>query len=211
MAREGSQVEGTLQLSVLPGLSRRGARRGQIEPKHVRSELRGRGLRPPMIGWAGRGGPPSGVWPALSPGPLPPPAPRLAAVSDEPIDPGVIELAGRVFDLARGGRTEDLAGYLDAGVPVNLTTSKGDTLLVLAPYHDHADTVGLLLARGADHSRANDRGQTALAAAVFRQSTETVTRLLDAGADPDAGGPSARATAAFFQLSGMTELLHGRR
>ena len=132
-------------------------------------------------------------------------------MSDEPIDPGVIELAGRVFDLARGGRTEDLAGYLDAGVPVNLTTSKGDTLLVLAAYHDHADTVGLLLARGADHSRANDRGQTALAAAVFRQSTETVTRLLDAGADPDAGGPSARATAAFFQLSGMTELLHGRR
>jgi hypothetical protein len=132
-------------------------------------------------------------------------------VSHEPIDPEVIELAGRVFDLARGGATEDLAGYLDAGVPVDLTNDQGDTLLVLAAYHDHADTVALLLARGADHSRANDRGQTALAAAVFRQSTETVTRLLEAGADPDAGGPSGRATAAFFQLSGMTELLDGRR
>ena len=131
-------------------------------------------------------------------------------MSDEPIDPGVVELAGRVFDLARAGRTDDLAGYLDAGVPVNLTNSKGDTLLILAAYHAHPDTVALLLARGADSARANDRGQTALAAAVFRQSAETVGRLLDAGADPDAGAPSARATAAFFQLPEMTALLGAR-
>jgi hypothetical protein len=103
-------------------------------------------------------------------------------VSGEPIDPGVIELAGRVFDLARGGCTEELVAYVDAGVPVNLT---------------------------ADHSRVNDRGQTALAAAVFRQSTEAVERLLAAGADPGAGEPSARATAAFFDLPAMTELLAG--
>jgi uncharacterized protein len=131
-------------------------------------------------------------------------------VDNEPIDPGVIELAGRVFDLARGGHTEELTAYVDAGVPVNLTNDKGDTLLILAAYHGHAETVAALLARGADHSRANDRGQTALAAAVFRQSTATVTALLDAGADPDAGGPSARATAAFFELPAMTELLEAR-
>lgn len=131
-------------------------------------------------------------------------------MTGEPIDPGVVELAGRVFDLARGGRTEDLAAYLDAGVPANLTNDKGDTLLILAAYHGHPETVGVLLDRGADHSRANDRGQTALAAAVFRQSTETVARLLAAGADPDAGGPSARATATFFDLPAMVELLDGR-
>ena len=131
-------------------------------------------------------------------------------MTGEPIDPGVIELAGRVFDLARGGHTEELAGYVDAGVPANLTNDKGDTLLILAAYHGHAATVGALLDRGADHSRANDRGQTALAAAVFRQSTDIVTRLLRAGADPDAGGPSARATAAFFDLPAMLELLDAR-
>jgi ankyrin repeat protein len=131
-------------------------------------------------------------------------------VSEEPIDPGVIELAGRVFDLARGGHTEELVAYLDAGVPVNLTNDKGDTLLILAAYHGHAGTVGALLERGADHARANDRGQTALASAVFRQSSDTVRQLLDAGADPDAGGPSARATAMFFELPAMTELLEGR-
>ncbi|MCW2742538.1 MAG: hypothetical protein JWR45_2960 [Blastococcus sp.] len=131
-------------------------------------------------------------------------------MTGEPIDPGVIELARKVFDLAREGLTEELAEYVDAGVPVNLTNDKGDTLLILAAYHGHPETVAALLARGADHGRANDRGQTALAAAVFRQSAETVTRLLEAGADPDAGGPSARATASFFELPAMSELLDRR-
>jgi uncharacterized protein len=126
---------------------------------------------------------------------------------DDDIDPGVIELAGRLFDMARGGSSEDLAAYLDAGVPPDLTNDKGDTLLILAAYHGHADTVALLLERGAEPDLVNDRGQTALAAAVFKQSPETVAHLVAAGADPDAGGPSARETAAFFDLPAMSALL----
>ena len=74
---------------------------------------------------------------------------------------------------------------------MNLTNDKGDTLLILAAYHGHPETVGALLDRGADHSRANDRGQTALAAAVFRQSADT----RDAGCWPRAPTrtPAARA------------------
>ena len=132
-------------------------------------------------------------------------------VDPAPIDADVIELAGRVFDLARAGATEELAAYVDAGVPADLTNGKGDTLLVLAAYHDHPETVGALLDRGADHSRVNDRGQTALAAAVFRRSAGSVGRLLAAGADPDAGGQSARATALFFELSEMSALLDAPR
>ena len=124
-------------------------------------------------------------------------------MTGEPIDPGVIELAGRVFDLARGGRTEDLSSYLDAGVPVNLTNDKGDTLLILAAYHNHPGTVAALLERGADPERVNDRGQTALAAAVFRQNAETAGILLRAGADPR----TAVATAEFFRLPEMIALL----
>ncbi|NEK85036.1 ankyrin repeat domain-containing protein [Blastococcus saxobsidens] len=130
-------------------------------------------------------------------------------MSGQQIDPDVIELAGRVFDLARGGYTDELAAYVDAGVPANLTNDKGDTLLILAAYHGHPETVAALLARGADHARANDRGQTALAAAVFKQSAETVQALLAAGADPDAGGPSAREMATFFDLPAMAALLDG--
>lgn len=123
------------------------------------------------------------------------------------IDPEVVELAGRVFDLARAGAADELAAYLDAGVPANLTNGNGDTLLVLAAYHARPDAVAVLLQRGADHARVNDRGQTALGAAVFRRSEEAVRALLAAGADPDLGRQSARATAAFFGLPEMARLL----
>jgi ankyrin repeat protein len=77
---------------------------------------------------------------------------------------------GAAFDLAREGRGAELGELVDAGLPVNLTISAGDTLLVLAASHDHPGMVRALLDRGADHGRVDDRGQTALGAAVFRQS-----------------------------------------
>ena len=113
------------------------------------------------------------------------------------------------FDLAREGQTAQLGDYVDAGLPVNLTNGVGDTLLILAAYHSHPETVRALLDRGADHSRVNDRGQTALAAAVFRQSGECVQALLAARADPDHGGRTAREVATFFGLDEMTALLDG--
>ena len=125
----------------------------------------------------------------------------------DPIDPGVIALAAKVFDLAREGDTEQLTAYLDAGVPANLTNDKGDTLLILAAYRGHTETVRELVEHGADVSRANDRGQTALAAAVFKQSEPSVRILLGAGADPADGNPSAMATAQFFDLPAMVSLL----
>ncbi|MEU5940118.1 ankyrin repeat domain-containing protein [Micromonospora sp. NPDC047548] len=126
------------------------------------------------------------------------------------LDAETLAFAHRMFDLARDGRAEELSGYVDAGLPVNMTNDKGDTLLILAAYHAHPDTVTALLARGADHSRTNDRGQTALAAAVFRKNAEAVRALLDAGADPAHGGPSAVETARFFDLPEMLTLLTSR-
>lgn len=111
------------------------------------------------------------------------------------------------FELARAGRADELAAQLDAGLPVNLTNSAGDTLLILAAYHTHADLVDALLARGADTSRVNDRGQTALAAAVFRQHAGIVRALLAAGADPHHGPRSAVSVAEFFDLPDMRALL----
>ncbi|GAA1014492.1 ankyrin [Streptomyces sp. F-3] len=119
-------------------------------------------------------------------------------------DPEVVELATKIFDLARQGRTEALAAYVDAGVPANLTNDRGDSLVMLAAYHGHADTVRALLARGADADRINDRGQTPLAGAVFKGEEEVIRALLEGGADPSAGVPSAVDTARMF---GRTELL----
>jgi len=113
------------------------------------------------------------------------------------------------FDLARGGETGRLSEYVDAGLPVNLTNGAGDSLLILAAYHMHLETVRALLDRGADTGRVNDRGQTALAAAVFRRSEPIVRALLAAGADPTAGAKSAVDVAEFFELDDMAALLRG--
>ena len=113
-------------------------------------------------------------------------------------EPEVVDFATKIFNLARGGDTAAVAAYVDAGVPVNLTNDSGDSLLMLAAYHGHPDTVRALLARGAEPGRPNDRGQTPLAGAVFKKEPEIVRALLDAGADPAAGQPSAADTAAMF-------------
>ncbi|MFC4504623.1 MULTISPECIES: ankyrin repeat domain-containing protein [Streptomyces] len=121
-------------------------------------------------------------------------------------DPEVVELATRIFDLARQGRTEELVSYVDAGVPADLTNDRGDSLVMLAAYHGHADAVRALLARGAEAGRINDRGQTPLAGAAFKGETDVIKVLLEAGADPSAGTPSAVDTARMFARTELLEL-----
>lgn len=116
-----------------------------------------------------------------------------------------------VFELAREGRTEKLMGFIEAGVPVNLTHARGDTLLILAAYHRQAETVSFLLRAGVDLSRVNDMGQTALAAATFRNHERIVHDLLKAGADPQVGPQNAIAVARQFGLSDMEFLLNERQ
>ncbi|MYY11654.1 ankyrin repeat domain-containing protein [Streptomyces sp. SID4919] len=119
-------------------------------------------------------------------------------------DAEVVELATKLFGLARQGDTERLAAYVDAGVPANLTNDQGHTLVMLAAYHGHVTTVRALLERGADPDRVNDRGQTPLAGAVFKSEDAVVQALVEGGADPTAGTPSAVDTARMF---GRTHLL----
>lgn len=118
-----------------------------------------------------------------------------------------IEFLNSVFDLARNGATENLVSLIDQGIPVDLTDHKGDTLLILATYNQHTDTVRELLARKADVNRLNHRGQSALTCAVFTQHEENARMLLNAGADPHAGQQSARATVSMFGLKEMADLL----
>jgi len=49
---DGDDVIGTLQISCLTGLSRRGARRGQIEAVRVAAHRRGEGLGQRLFEWA---------------------------------------------------------------------------------------------------------------------------------------------------------------
>ncbi len=52
VAEQDGQVVGTMQLSFLPGLARRGALRAQIEAVRVAQSQRGSGLGAAMMGWA---------------------------------------------------------------------------------------------------------------------------------------------------------------
>lgn len=115
-----------------------------------------------------------------------------------PPDADVVELAGRLFDMARTGDATALASYVDAGVPVDLTNESGDTLVMLAAYHGHAETVLALIERGADVNRANDKNQTPLAGAVFKGEDAVVAALVHARADPLGGHPSAVEAARMF-------------
>ncbi|MGW0353424.1 hypothetical protein A5780_18300 [Nocardia sp. 852002-20019_SCH5090214] len=126
------------------------------------------------------------------------------------VDPDLVELATKLFELARTGEAATLAAYIDAGVPVNLCNDKGDTLLMLAAYHGQQAAVTALLERGADPDRANDRGQTPAAGAVFKGEDDILKALLAAGADPDAGTPSARESATVFGRTEVLELFDRR-
>ena len=122
---------------------------------------------------------------------------------DSPPDPQLVAIAHACFDFARAGDTARLRAYVEQGVPANLTDATGNTLLMLAAYHGHAETVSALVAVGADPDRTNDRGQSPLAGAIFKGEGDVVRALLAAGADPDVGTPSARATAQMFDRADL--------
>ncbi|KAM0427250.1 hypothetical protein ACHAPT_007680 [Fusarium lateritium] len=112
------------------------------------------------------------------------------------LTPEMIEFASKMYDSARIGDVAVFQQALPAGLPPNLTNDKGDTLLMLAAYHGHADLVHLLIQHGADPNRLNDRGQSPLAGALFKKEDEVT--LLDGGADPEHGKPSAAECVVMF-------------
>lgn len=134
------------------------------------------------------------------------------AISDPPrspsdLPPAALDLAAKLFDLARSGSTDSLKAYIDAGVPPNLTNHAGDTLLMLAAYHDHPSTVSMLLSKHADPNVLNGRGQAPVAGAVFKGHKEVVEILVRAGADVSAGQPNALDTARMFRRQDLLGIL----
>lgn len=107
----------------------------------------------------------------------------------------VVEIA---MDLARAGETNDLTEFVEHGLPVDQVDGAGNSLLMLAAYHGHADTVSALIGRGADVDLRNGNDQAPVAGALFKGHDEVVRVLVAAGADLDAGTPTARAAAEMF-------------
>lgn len=126
--------------------------------------------------------------------------------SVDALPPAALDLATKIFDLARAGTTPDLLQYVSAGIPPNMTNHAGDTLLMLAAYHGHAETVQMLLSKGADPNVENDRGQSPIAGAVFKGHDEVVKVLFEGGADAWGGQPSAVDCARMFKREAVLRL-----
>lgn len=95
------------------------------------------------------------------------------------------ELCTMAFDYARCDECENLKILLKAGLNLNLKTSKGDTLLMLASYHNSLKTSSMLLEMGASVDEPNDRGQTPLAGVCFKGYMEMAKLLVRYGANID--------------------------
>lgn len=127
--------------------------------------------------------------------------------NDPTADDAAIELAHSMLDAARSGDSAPLLALIDQGAPVNLQDASGNGPLMLAAYHGHAELVRGLAARGADVDLMNDRGQSPLAGVAFKGFTDVAKVLLEAGADPEAGTPSARETARYFEREDILALM----
>ena len=93
------------------------------------------------------------------------------------------ELQVLALDFARVGKTQDLKAMLEAGMSVNLTDHKGNTLLMLASYNGNFETTKMLLEYKAEVDKKNDRGQTPLAGVCFKGYLDIVKVLVKAGAN----------------------------
>ncbi|MBK4138388.1 ankyrin repeat domain-containing protein [Corynebacterium macginleyi] len=120
----------------------------------------------------------------------------------------VQEFAHRLFNMAREGSL-DLLNYIDQGVNINLVNQDGQSFLMLAAYHGHADLVTALARAGADVNLLNDRGQSPLAGAIFKKEDAVVDALLDAGASATAGQPTAIDSARMFGREDLLGRLKG--
>ncbi|MHB2251975.1 ankyrin repeat domain-containing protein [Corynebacterium aurimucosum] len=114
--------------------------------------------------------------------------------------------ATKLFDFARNGDAT-LLEYVKQGVNVDMVNQDGQSFIMLAAYHGHAELVRQLAAVGADVNLLNDRGQSPLAGAIFKKEDAVIGALLAAGADPSAGQPNALDSARMFGREDLLERL----
>jgi len=93
------------------------------------------------------------------------------------------ELQEIALNFAREGNTQELKKMLTAGINVNLSTHKEDSLLMLASYNGNYETTKLLIENNADLNKVNAREQTPLEGVCFKGDLDIVKLLIENGAD----------------------------
>jgi ankyrin repeat protein len=129
-----------------------------------------------------------------------------ATVTTEAEEHRYAELQAAALDYARAGDTNVLESMVRAGLPVNLADHAGNTLLMLACYHDQIDTARMLLEHGADVDRRNSRNQTPLGGVAFKGYPAIAGLLLRHGANVDADNGNGMTPLMFAEMFGRTDV-----
>lgn len=116
------------------------------------------------------------------------------------------ELCQMAFNFARSGECEILEKMIIHGLNPNLKNEKGNSLLMLASYNNHAKTTQMLLNRGANANEKNDHGQTPLAGAAFKGYFEIVKILIKNGANANITSGLNLTPYAFAVMFGRDEI-----
>jgi len=106
------------------------------------------------------------------------------------------------FDAARAGRTDILSALLDAGYPINATTSSGFTAVILTAYDEQPVALDYLIARGANTCVGDRNGNTALMGALYKGNLDIARRLLRAGCPIDQANNAGETALSFAAMFG---------
>lgn len=90
------------------------------------------------------------------------------------------------FACAKGGNTDAVKLFLDAGMNPKVKDASGDTPLMWAACKGHTDIVQTLLAKGAEVNTRDKEGATPLISAVISNNIKTIQALLTKGTDVNA-------------------------
>lgn len=95
------------------------------------------------------------------------------------------ESYAKSFDMARNNDYQSLEILLKNGLNPDLTNDRGDSLLILASYHNSVECVELLLKYHASVDKVNDKDLSPLSGVCYKGHVEVAKLLLQAGANPD--------------------------
>lgn len=110
------------------------------------------------------------------------------------------------LDFARKGETSLLQSMLEAGLPVNLSNHKGNSLLMLSAYNGNYETSQMLIHFGADVDSVNDHGHSILAGVAFKGYLDLCKLLVENGARID--NRLSKSPLFFASLFGREEVVH---
>jgi len=131
----------------------------------------------------------------------------MTTITTEAEERRYAELQLLALDYARTGETELLARMIQHGLSMNLADAKGNTLLMLACYHQNRDTARMLLEHQAEVDRRNHRGQTPLGGAAFKGYEDIVALLLEHGAEIDADNGAGMTPLMFAAMFGRAKVV----